>query len=277
MNIGWHRNVKVTGNLVKGKPHGQVKLIINNFSNIENATFEGAFVNGVVNGQGILTLHHRDGRRAVVRGKFRGNNFVPTGTMTYTTQYGDEFVGTFRNGKPRLYGKVIYFPGHVYQGALKWHFVNYIGSYVYPHGSGKMNFRNGSYYDGNWVNSKVQGNGTYFDHSDGSTVTGTFEGGVNGRGVGRITCRCVLYSYYEGFFRNAKPDGFGRYVYPNGDVYEGRSLEGSKYSNYVVYYANGDVYRGSFSRNTMHGKGTYTYRNGRTEQREYEYGVRKRD
>ncbi len=57
-------------------------------------------------------------------------------------------------------------------------------------------------------------------------------------------------------------NGFGTWVYPNGDKYAGNWVNKQIHGVGTYYYANGDVYKGDFKNNKLEGFGTCTFKNG---------------
>lgn len=69
-------------------------------------------------------------------------------------------------------------------------------------------------------------------------------------------------------------NGFGTYIWFNGDTdnrswshgdkYVGYFLNGQMHGQGTYYYVNGNSYTGSFSNGNMHGHGTFRYKSGKT-------------
>ncbi|MEQ8690826.1 MAG: hypothetical protein RIC89_08320 [Pseudomonadales bacterium] len=51
---------------------------------------------------------------------------------------------------------------------------------------------------------------------------------------------------------------------PNGDSYQGETLDGQRHGHGVYIWENGNRYEGEFFANRMHGEGTFTWADGRT-------------
>lgn len=66
--------------------------------------------------------------------------------------------------------------------------------------------------------------------------------------------------YYQGYFRNGKRHGHGKYTWANGNVYEGDYQNGKRTGQGIFYYRNGDIYNGGFENNLKHGQGTYFWK-----------------
>jgi hypothetical protein len=71
-----------------------------------------------------------------------------------------------------------------------------------------------------------------------------------------------VFSQQEGCISGDCSNGFGIYVYPNGDKYEGNWVNETMHGAGVYYYKNGDIYKGDFRNNKLEGTATCTFRNG---------------
>lgn len=57
-------------------------------------------------------------------------------------------------------------------------------------------------------------------------------------------------------------NGFGKYIFPNGDIYEGNYVNEKKEGQGTYTIKDGDVYTGQFANGKFDGQGTYTYKSG---------------
>ena len=57
-------------------------------------------------------------------------------------------------------------------------------------------------------------------------------------------------------------DGFGTYVWDNGDRYVGESVNNLGHGLGTYYYSNGNQYTGEWINNLTHGNGTFTWSDG---------------
>lgn len=104
-------------------------------------------------------------------------------------------------------------------------------------GFDKYIWNNGTTYEGNWKNNKIDGIGTI--------------GYANG-------------DQYSGSFTQNKKNGYGVFTWANKESYKGEWVN-DKMNGYGVYlFKNGDVYNGNWSNNKMDGQGTYMFKDGRT-------------
>ncbi|XP_055275367.1 MORN repeat-containing protein 1 isoform X8 [Moschus berezovskii] len=128
---------------------------------------------------------------------------------------------------------------------------NGYGVYVYPnsffryegewrggkkHGWGKLLFKDGSYYEGDFVDGEITGEGCRHWALTGNTYTGQF----------------VL----------GEPQGHGVMKYQAGGHYEGELFRGLREGHGCLVDADGQVYWGSFHDNKRHGRGRMIFRNG---------------
>ncbi len=79
----------------------------------------------------------------------------------------------------------------------------------------------------------------------------------------------------EGNFVDGIRDGFCKYTYQNGDVYEGYWKNGVKEGKgFYKYLRSGDFFEGIFENNKKSGYGEYRYGNGDYYQGEFRNGKR---
>jgi hypothetical protein len=102
------------------------------------------------------------------------------------------------------------------------------------HGAGLRAYRDGSHYEGDFVNGLRQGRGVL----------------VSKQG-----------HRYEGSWAADRRHGFGVQVYPDGE-YRGSWYKGTPTREGVRSYTNGDRYVGEYRGSRRHGQGTLTYANG---------------
>ena len=118
-------------------PNGRVKC---NYENGDN--YEGTFVNGRPQGQGIYVYSKGDRYEGLFR------NGVPNGQGTFLFANDDRMVGEFRNGLI-VRGEAIFATGDRYRGTFE--IVQQVGggaSSSQPHGQGQFIFASGDRYAG---------------------------------------------------------------------------------------------------------------------------------
>ncbi|CAF4803488.1 unnamed protein product [Rotaria sp. Silwood1] len=159
------------------------------------------------------------------------------------------------------------------------------------HGFGKLIFADGSYYQGEFANNEIMGQGTRYFASSRNTYTGHFYyGEMDGHGrlkMGNDDCYEGEFnsnhfegegSYlshdkqlYTGAWHNHRRHGYGEQTYLDGSRYSGDWISNKRHGfgkltdaqdGYIIYEV------GSWKNDLMHGEGTYnlgetyTYRNG---------------
>uniref|UniRef100_A0A8D2AFA8 MORN repeat containing 1 n=1 Tax=Sciurus vulgaris TaxID=55149 RepID=A0A8D2AFA8_SCIVU len=128
---------------------------------------------------------------------------------------------------------------------------NGYGVYVYPNSF----FR----YEGEWKEGKKHGHGKLL-FKDGSYYEGEFsDGEITGFG-----CRYWAWSgnTYSGHFVLGEPQGHGVMKYKAGGHYEGELSRGLRAGQGFLVDRDGQEYRGSFHDNKRHGRGQMLFKNG---------------
>ncbi|XP_031421431.1 MORN repeat-containing protein 1 isoform X2 [Clupea harengus] len=147
------------------------------------------------------------------------------------------------------------------------------GVYVYPNnffryegewkmgvkqGNGKVVMKDGSYYEGEFVNGEIEGNGVRYWAKTGSTYSGQFSAGeLHGFGV----FQHGNGEKYEGEFAWGLREGHGLLVDRDGQTYEGCFHQNKRHGEGRMHYRNGDVYEGSWIRGQRQGHGTMHFSN----------------
>ncbi len=121
-------------------------------------------------------------------------------------------------------------------------YVGQVNEQSLPHGRGKMNFANGDYYEGDFVNGKRTGKGT-LKFANGNIYEGDF---VNDMPHGKGTLKFANGDIYEGDVVNDKMTGKGTYKFASGTSYEGDFVNGMPHGKGTLKFANGDIYEGDF-------------------------------
>uniref|UniRef100_A0A8D0VMK6 MORN repeat-containing protein 1 n=2 Tax=Sus scrofa TaxID=9823 RepID=A0A8D0VMK6_PIG len=171
------------------------------------------------------------------------------------------------------------------------------GVYVYPnsffryegewkggkkHGRGKLLFKDGSYYEGEFAEGEITGEGCRHWALSGNTYTGQFVlGEPQGHGVmkykagGRYEGELshgmreghghlvdADGQVYWGSFHKNKQHGQGRMVFRNGDEYEGDWVQGQRQGHGVLRRADGSTYEGQWHRGVFSGLGNMAHCSG---------------
>lgn len=127
------------------------------------------------------------------------------------------------------------------------------------HGKGSQVWKDGSLYEGFWLNGKANGRGRLI-HSNGDVYEGEWSNDkAEGKGI-------YIHSdgaKYEGSWLNDKQHGFGVETWPDGAKYEGNYENGQKHGKGKFEWADGSTYEGEFLENNIHGTGVYVWSDGR--------------
>ncbi|XP_074233749.1 MORN repeat-containing protein 1 isoform X3 [Camelus bactrianus] len=148
------------------------------------------------------------------------------------------------------------------------------GVYVYPnsffryegewkggkkHGRGKLLFRDGGYYEGEFVDGEITGEGRRHWALTGSTYTGQFVlGEPQGHGI-------MLYKaggYYDGELSGGAREGQGRLVDADGQVYCGSFHDNRRHGRGWMVFRNGDEYDGDWVQDRRQGHGVLSCADG---------------
>ena len=192
----------VSGNCVNGK--GKKVYVSGNI-------YEGDFVNGEREGQGILKLKNGE----IYTGQY-ANDF-PNGKGKYVYVNGDIYEGDFVNGKRAGRGTFTSENGDVYTGQFANNKYN---------GKGKFESIVGYIYEGDFVDGKKEGQGK---------EKGIFDNVYNGHfsndqynGKGKLERSLYSDDIYEGNFVNGEYEGQGTETSKNGDYYTGEWKNGKR-------------------------------------------------
>lgn len=225
---------------------------------LTKSKYEGQWFKGKRQGKGKLT--YADG--TVYEGDFKNDQFHGFGKLTSPQK--DVFEGKFKNGDPCGEIKVTYANGDIYQG---------IFSTDEQLGKGTLTTKNGSTYEGNWT-----------DIGNATDVTCTNKDGTveHGKIVDFIftTTDSTTYStkYKNGNIYSGDttmtslgpvPNGKGKLIFANGDVYEGDFLCDNLHGKGSYFWKNGDRYKGDYKSNCQTGVGTLTLVDGTVYQGEF--------
>nr|XP_038965644.1 MORN repeat-containing protein 1 isoform X7 [Rattus norvegicus] len=176
---------------------------------------------------------------------------------------------------------------------------NGYGVYVYPnsffryegewkggkkHGHGKLLFKDGSYYEGEFVNGEITGEGYQHWAWSGNTYSGQFVlGEPQGHGImkykagghyegelsqglreGQGFLEDQDGQVYQGSFHDNKRHGRGQMVFKNGDKYEGDWVRDQRQGHGVLFCADGSTYKGQWHNDVFSGLGSLVHCSGVT-------------
>ena len=237
------------------------------------AVYQGEFVDGEIHGVGKLV--YSDGREYV--GEWVHRYQEGKGKMTMAD--GRVFKGYWKQGE--FYGEdlsgepiAISEEAEIEQQTPEVQTGCIVGDC--QNGEGTMLFADGSKYEGNFGNGKINGYGTYF-YANGSKYIGEWkEGYYNGEGTKYYGPEDVRVGLWQnGEYLGTKEDqskkgcisgncenGEGTYVYADGSKYIGHFENGAASGEGICYYSTGNKYTGGWKKNTFHGNGTMYFANG---------------
>lgn len=113
--------------------------------------------------------------------------------------------------------------------------------------------------EGDWLDDEIVGEGKEI-HKDGSIYQGKFVNGLY-EGLGKIVF--ADKSSYSGEFSKGEKNGYGEYLWNDGSKYVGNWKIG-KFSEIGKYLdAHGNIFEGGWKENQMDGYGEYTWRDGK--------------
>jgi len=144
---------------------------------------------------------------------------------------------------------------HTYTGYVK---TNSIGKRCFDALSAKYQWKNGTQYEGPFVQSDIQGHGKY-TWPDGSSYQGNL---LNGRRHGHgVFLAADGVTKYDGQWQNGKRHGQGRLVYDRAgeSFYEGEWLDGCKHGHGRQVWPSKNTYEGQWDQGRIHGFGTMTW------------------
>ena len=199
-----------------------VKYELDHKNNKDSRT-EGFFNNGFLNGPGRIIISDKE----LILGNFKYNKLKGYGE--YHRNDGSIYKGLFNEGLPHGNGKEEFYDGSFFEG----YYLN--GKKKY----GIFEWKDGSKYQGDFENDLFNGKGLYI-WSNNKKYDGNWkEGKMNGNG------KLTYYdgSYYEGEFVNGKKCGKGKYFW-NKDIYYDGSWKNEKQNGFGIYCKNGKIIRG---------------------------------
>ncbi|XP_070241176.1 MORN repeat-containing protein 1 isoform X1 [Bos mutus] len=159
------------------------------------------------------------------------------------------------------------------------------GVYVYPnsffryegewrggkkHGRGKLLFKDGSYYEGDFVDGEITGEGCRHWALTGNTYTGQF---VLGEPQGHGIMKYQAGGHYEGELFRGLREGHGCLVDADGQVYWGSFHDNKRHGQGQMVFRNGDKYEGNWVRDQRQGHGMLRLADGSTYEGQWHSGV----
>jgi hypothetical protein len=265
----WHTEEgEFEGQISGGKPNGFGKM------SVPIGEYEGEFVDGLPSGIGILKtfggtieseflngIPHGFGTAEVISPEILSQH-ARYGMLSISNVSGceirDKYRGFFKDGKYHGEGRMIYADGSVYDGEWK---------------EGKINTKityTGGAYEGEWKEGLKQGTGKMI-YAEGHILKCEFihcSAALRPLLMGRMKqTTCSVYDgewKYNSDFPDDphQPHGRGKMTFGNGNVYKGEWKEGSLHGKGKMTYVNGDTHEGEWSESYKNGKGVFTSING---------------
>lgn len=210
-----------------------------------------------VNGKGIKK--YADG--SAYDGEFLDSLRNGFGVMVW--QGGDKYIGDWKAGLITGKGTMIFTDGRRYEG-------NFFNNQF--EGKGTMIYKDGSKYSGDWKADKCNGKGRLELKKNNCVYEGDF---VSNLWEGKGTLEWVEGSEwkgnkYIGDFKKGQRFGKGKYIYANGDWYEGDFIDGLFSGEGTMSYKDGSKYIGAYKSGQRNGKGKYISVNGTMQEGDFE-------
>lgn len=204
--------------------------------------------NGVMSGEGKYYLTED---QVLVEGFWKNGIFQKGRIILPDGWYEGEIEDNLFNGN----GKMIYRDGRIYDG--EWVMGN-------KEGSGSLSWPDGSKYWGSFKNDQINGEGDFL-WANGYKYKGEF---VNGSFNGKGTLNNPNGSHYTGEFKDGLFHGEGKFIWifdkadkSKKEKYCGHYVFGKREGMGKYTFANGDVYQGEWFDNQPHGQGQYETEN----------------
>ncbi|XP_067573868.1 MORN repeat-containing protein 1 [Pseudorca crassidens] len=126
-------------------------------------------------------------------------------------------------------------------------------------GQGKLLLKDGSYYEGEFVDGEITGEGCRHWALTGNTYTGQF---VLGEPQGHGVTKYKAGGRYEGELSCSLREGQGHLVDADGQVYWGSFHDNKRHGQGRMVFRNGDEYEGDWVRDQRQGHGTLRHADG---------------
>lgn len=176
--------------------------------------------------------------------KCEGNCQDGWGKYTYNNGY---YQGFWKNGQKSDFGLYQWNTGDGFSGSWANDKID---------GYGTFRYSNGDQYDGTFVNGQRNGQGIYYSKKDDITYYYEFK---DDKIIKTLNMNATSLS--QGCTKGDCQNGFGKFVFSNGDYYTGEFING-KLKKGVYKFSNGHMYMGEFSQNSkFEGYGFYSYVN----------------
>ena len=120
-------------------------------------------------------------------------------------------------------------------------------------GNAECKFKDGSFYEGEWVNGLPEGYGTMVFANKDKYVGDWNEGKMNGVGIYRFynSSSQEFSAVYRGEFVDGRREGRGKMTYANNDVYVGTWQNNMRTGSGVMWFRTGDRFSGLWKYDKM--------------------------
>jgi len=202
-------------------------------------------------------------------------NLAPTSTASSPVQdYSRLPKQTLRTDTATYEGHFKVESGGSVTGTLTIHWKNgtrYQGQMVNGkrQGQGSFVWTDGQQYQGHWENDQPHGHGT-LTFPNGDVYVGNVRAGVPD-GVGTLTEKSG--NRFQGNWKMGHKEGYGIYTWATGQVYEGDWSHDRASGHGALTMANGDRYRGSILNALPEGKGEETFASGDSYTGSFSHGL----
>uniref|UniRef100_UPI00333F822F C13 family peptidase n=1 Tax=Castellaniella defragrans TaxID=75697 RepID=UPI00333F822F len=185
----------------------------------------------------------------------------PPNLATLDLPNGGRYCGQLQNGKLHGHGRIDWGLGRYYEGEFRDGFMEGDGHLVQP--------ARDLDYKGQFQRGELHGKGLW-QQGDEYVYEGEFVQGVM-EGQGRLALYKGAY-VYEGLFKHDKLDGQARMTDSSGTVMEGQFKGYQPVGPVIMTWPTGDRYEGPLRGNAPHGKGAWTRADKAVVRGEFEYG-----
>ena len=167
--------------------------------------------------------------------------------------FGNIYEGYLLNNKAEGHGIKYYKDGRKFEGEFKSDLRNGYGILNRPDGTIFKGTYKEDYQDGEGININKEGKILKGHFKNGKVINGAsiMYYGEGNNDYLNFDEECV----YEGFYRNGKRDGFGKFTMTNGDMYEGEFRNDCYNGKGIYKWQNGVIFNGKFKDNKKEGFG----------------------
>ena len=274
-----------------------------------NGYGKNVYVNGDIQ-EGIWEDDRFVGKATNYSGCISGD--CDNGYGVYVWETGEKYEGNWVNKRRNGYGKNTWASGARYEGYWQNDLRNGEGTQFYTDGTSKNGFwendkfigaktgcvsgdcqngygvfvwKNGDKYEGNWKNGRLNGQGNYYFKKGNEKYIGEFANGeFHGTGAyyfadGRVKDGRWEHNKFIGAIISQTGcisgncnNGFGIYVWENGDKYEGEFVNGLMEGQGLYTFSNGNYYKGNWKRAKYDGYGKLVFSDGTIQEGNWQAG-----